>query len=140
MSSDDPSSLDPATQLAVIALARRRGLRPEKLSRTEYMALALEIRPLKQIAQDGLKAVTSIVATTLHIRNTSPETAAANKKKCEANTCGAFGYINDGRTPVCHACNCQGMGLESKWNDRKEFCPKELWDNRTLRLPVLRNG
>lgn len=109
-------------QLAVLKLARARGLDPARLGRAQMLQLALEAQgSLGRQAAAATRALGSVAKTALGF-HVSRERARANEQVCRKCPHGGFSILRDG-TIACGECGCQGPFLESKWMDRQEFCP-----------------
>lgn len=109
--------------------AVRRGLDPANLTEAQYAMCSVAIRSREELVEDGKRAVASIARTKVFGLKVLPEKREANKAQCEKNECQKFRSING--KPACDWCNCQGVGLESKWEDPFEFCPGGYWSNLT---------
>lgn len=118
-----------------LTLIQEQGWNAAALTPAQNRWLAAKLRTKRQLFKDGVKALTSVVATTIHLRVVSDEKAAANEAVCRANTCGFFSELTTG-APVCLGCNCSNRFLRSKWKDAAQACPKNTkahtyWDNST---------
>jgi hypothetical protein len=91
--------------------------------------LSLQIRSASEIVRDGASLVSSVVRSSLGIKQVSLVVAQANEKKCRTNTCGAFREFENG-DPACDKCQCKARGLRAKWSDALAHCPVFEWDNR----------
>ncbi len=134
-------------QLKVASLAKALGLDPARLSKSMYTKLSIQIRTKKEVLTDGAKALGSIIKTELARVRVPDDVAAANAAVCRSNKCGAFIQLDKhkrvkeggrislkvvGQEPACDVCNCSSRGLESKWANPSQKCPKDLWDNTKL--------
>ena len=113
---------DPQYHRDVFTLAKEKGWDPSKLTTSQNRWIAIQLRSKTELIKDGVKAVTSLMATTLRLRVVSDEKAESNKQVCLSNKCGKFANLTDG-SPVCHGCNCSSAFLESKWRDANATCP-----------------
>lgn len=109
--------------LAVLKLAKSRGLDPTKLGPVQFAILALEAQggPADR-ARAVRRATSSRVRTGVFGRVVPGTQSTANAETCAACPHGALSLLRDG-TKACTACGCQGAFLESKWKDPIEFCP-----------------
>lgn len=110
-------------QRDAFALAKQQGWDPARLTPVQNAWIAASLRSTTKLLADGAKAVTSIAATSLRLRVVSDEKAAGNEATCRTNKCGQFGLLVNSK-PVCMECQCTGRGLQSKWKDSVQFCPK----------------
>jgi len=112
------------------SIIAEKGWDKNNLTPAQARFIAVKLRTPLQLANDGAKAVTSVVLTTLGVRNVTDDKAAENEKICRSNVCGKF-VLTKGGSPLCTNCQCNGVFLRSKWKDSKYKCPRtpSLWDN-----------
>ena len=122
-------------QLAILKLAKEKGMNPTRLSPSQYTMLSVQLRGTKQLVSDVKTALLSRTLTTLGLRVVSLEQAQKNEDICRSNECGRFREIiskKPGGAPrlACDACNCTGKWLKSKLRDAAEACPLGYWTNQ----------
>lgn len=134
------------TKPEVMKLIASKGWDADNLTKGNILWLSAKTRTGREFAKDGVKALTSLAKTTVHLDVVSDDKALENQKICEANECGVFKTLKRSGEPACLDCQCSGRLLKSKWKNKKMSCPrinpatnKPYWTNVELtcnQMPV----
>lgn len=121
----------PDEEVAILQLARERGLAPDRLSPAQYRQLRKDIRTKAQLIRDGLRMAQARTLKRLGVGRLPLTIINNNKHVCQQ--CPHFAALTDG-TFACHICHCMGQDLLNKWGGIQYKCPLPTprWDNTSL--------
>lgn len=123
--------------LAVLKLAKKKGINPTKIGKVRFANLALEAQGgVGAKARAAARAVGSRVRTGILQQFVPAAKSSANEAACMACPHGALERLKDG-TPACVACGCQGKFIKSKWMDPNEYCPLTVSGKRVVDVGIL---
>lgn len=129
-------------EVEIIKEMKKLGKNPSQITQSEYFALSLKIRTIKQIEEDAKKLIIANINSTLKINIVPKEIGQLNIKQCRKGDCNSYKLLANG-IETCIACNCVGKNLENKTEQLNEYCPKinpetgkPYWDNRYIKLTI----
>jgi len=118
-------------QLELYKYAQSRNKRVTELTAMEITVFSAKLRSPSQLIQDGYKAASSVIVTSLKMRNVPLTVYIERKQACKSNACKKCLVLKD-ESIVCLVCGCAGTMMEAALHDSREACRLpahlRLWD------------